>query len=146
MERRRHDLTRQLSSSLKPLQTTTMGPIPSRKIHPKSMEECNSLGHERTWFLPHHPVINPRKPRKCRLIFDAAAMEVSLNSKLLKGELDLRGCFRRRSAQWTFSCALDNFRATDGTGGGRLSTLKMHYNLSFKAEVQPLQACVSSSI
>jgi hypothetical protein len=27
----------------------------------------------RTWFLPHHPVINPKKPEKCRPVFDASA-------------------------------------------------------------------------
>ena len=70
-----------------------------------AMEEYIQLGHARkltedeiakmpagrTWFLPHHPVINPRIPDKCRLVFDAAAsfQGVSLNSKLLRGEVDL---------------------------------------------------------
>jgi hypothetical protein len=41
----------------------------------------------RTWFLPHHPVINPKKPEKCRPVFDASAYYkgTSLNSALLKG-------------------------------------------------------------
>lgn len=26
-----------------------------------------------TWYLPHHPVINPHKPGKLRIVFDAAA-------------------------------------------------------------------------
>ena len=40
-----------------------------------------------TWFLPHHPVMNPKKPDKLRVVFDCAAkfMGVSLNDKLLQG-------------------------------------------------------------
>ena len=40
-----------------------------------------------TWFLPHHPVMNPKKPDKLRVVFDCAAkfMGVSPNDKLLQG-------------------------------------------------------------
>ena len=39
-----------------------------------------------TCFLPHHPVMNPKKPDKIRVVFDCAArfMGVSLNDKLLQ--------------------------------------------------------------
>jgi hypothetical protein len=40
-----------------------------------------------TWFLPHHPVLHPRKPDKCRLVYDCAAKYrgVSLNDKVHQG-------------------------------------------------------------
>jgi len=41
----------------------------------------------RTWYLPHSPVLNPNKPEKVRVVFDAAAEYggTSLNNNLLQG-------------------------------------------------------------
>ncbi|KZS08018.1 Uncharacterized protein APZ42_028147 [Daphnia magna] len=40
----------------------------------------------RNWYLPHHRVVNPRKPEKVRVVFDASAkyQGVALNEVLLK--------------------------------------------------------------
>ena len=42
---------------------------------------------ERSWFLPHHHMINPKKPEKLRIVFDCAAevKGVSLNNSLIQG-------------------------------------------------------------
>ena len=41
---------------------------------------------EHSWFLPHHNVINPKKPEKLRTVFDCAAevKRVSLNNSLIQ--------------------------------------------------------------
>ena len=64
------------------------------------IEEYVTLGHakrlsiaeanttlERTWYLPHHGVVNQNRPNKVRVVFDASATfhGTSLNSKLMKG-------------------------------------------------------------
>jgi hypothetical protein len=56
----------------------------ARKI---SAEEPKVRPIGRTWILPNHPVINPKKPEKCRPVFDASAFYkgASLNSALVKG-------------------------------------------------------------
>ena len=49
------------------------------------VEACDD--DERAWFLPHHPVVNPRKPEKTRIVIDCAAkfMGASLNDMLMQG-------------------------------------------------------------
>ena len=55
----------------------------ARKLTP---EETKVRGNK-TWYLPHHPVLNPRKPGKVRAVFDAASTfaGTSLNEELLQG-------------------------------------------------------------
>ncbi|XP_053698559.1 uncharacterized protein LOC128745509 [Sabethes cyaneus] len=54
-----------------------------RKLSAKELE----MRRDRVWYLPMFPVVNPNKPGKTRLVWDAAATSygVSLNSVLLKG-------------------------------------------------------------
>ena len=40
---------------------------------------------KRVWYIPHHPILNPRKPEKVRVVYDCAASShlVALNDKLM---------------------------------------------------------------
>ncbi|KAK3722295.1 hypothetical protein QZH41_006052 [Actinostola sp. cb2023] len=66
-----------------------------------------------TWYLPHHPVLNPNKPGKVRVVFDAAAKfaGVSLNDKLLQGPSainDLTGVLLRfRQHEFAFTADIE---------------------------------------
>nr|VZI24609.1 unnamed protein product [Spirometra erinaceieuropaei] len=55
----------------------------------------------RHWYLPHHPVVNPRKPEKIRVVFDCAAkcQGVSLNDNLYQGP-DLNAKLLRCFCLW----------------------------------------------
>ena len=48
--------------------------------------EENTKG-DKTWYLRHHPVVNPHEPGKVRAVFDAASKyrNISLNDQLLVG-------------------------------------------------------------
>ncbi|XP_058840106.1 uncharacterized protein LOC131695595 [Topomyia yanbarensis] len=55
--------------------------------HKASKIELGNADANRVWYLPLNVVLNPKKPGKIRLVWDAAATVdgVSLNSRLLKG-------------------------------------------------------------
>ncbi|KXJ71211.1 hypothetical protein RP20_CCG021176 [Aedes albopictus] len=55
--------------------------------HLATEEEISRTDPEKVWYLPLNVVLNPRKPGKVRLVWDAAATVngVSLNSQLLTG-------------------------------------------------------------
>ncbi|XP_062713471.1 uncharacterized protein LOC134290365 [Aedes albopictus] len=55
--------------------------------HRATEEELSAADMKRIWYLPLGAVVNPKKPGKIRLIWDASAMVngISLNSLLLKG-------------------------------------------------------------
>ena len=53
-------------------------PVPNYQLNP---------GYCPRWHLPHHPVVNPKKPEKLRIVLDCAAKfeGVSLNDRLYQG-------------------------------------------------------------
>ncbi|XP_067633216.1 uncharacterized protein [Eurosta solidaginis] len=53
----------------------------------KLTQDEAAIENPKTWYLPHFGVVNPSKPGKLRIVFDAAAVtnSTSLNSALLKG-------------------------------------------------------------
>ena len=54
----------------------------ARKLTPEEAAKESSC----TWYLPHHPVTNPNKPGRLRIVFDAVAefAGTSLNKNLLQ--------------------------------------------------------------
>ena len=61
-----------------------------RKDYARKIETQESGPLGTFWYLPHHPVFNPQKPGKIRVVFDCSAKHcgTSLNDQLLQG-LDL---------------------------------------------------------
>ena len=91
------------------------------------IEDCVAKGYARkltkdevgtisdtTWYLPHHPVTNPNKPGKVRVVFDAAARfgGTSLNEQLVRGPTltnDLTGVLVRfREDEIAFSADIES--------------------------------------
>jgi hypothetical protein len=58
-----------------------------KKLQKLTKKEIDNGTPGRTWYNPHHPVFNPNKPGKCRVVFDLSAKYhgVCLNNTLLKG-------------------------------------------------------------
>ena len=77
-----------------------------------SQEEAAAVSNI-TWYIPHHPVTNPNKPGKVRVVFDAAAKfnGMSLNDQLLQGPCltnDLTGVLIRfREEEVAFSADIE---------------------------------------
>ena len=51
---------------------------------PKEKVECKAGS---SWYLPHHPVMHPRKPNKTQVVFDCTAKHgtAPLNNRLMQG-------------------------------------------------------------
>ena len=65
---------------------TVQGYIDKGYARKMSKQETHEIS-QRTWYLPHHPVFDDKKPGKIRLVFDAAGTcnGTSLNKVLLTG-------------------------------------------------------------
>jgi len=57
------------------------------KGYAEKVPEGEIQTRRRTWYIPHHGVVNDKKPGKLRVIFDYAAVHqgVSLNQVLMQG-------------------------------------------------------------
>lgn len=83
-------LERRLSKDQR-LQTAVHGQIEAYQqkgyAHKASDAELGNSDHLKVWYLPLSVALNPKKPNKVRLVWDAAASVngISLNSNLLKG-------------------------------------------------------------
>lgn len=99
---RRDDVTMpdNYDSALKRLQSIERKLDRNPELKQKYEEQMNALiekgyaepapatkTEKRTWYLPHFPVVNPRKPEKMRIVHDAASKTrgMSLNDYLLTG-------------------------------------------------------------
>ena len=76
-----------------------------------SKEESATVSNT-TWYLPHHPVTNPNKPGKVRVVFDAAAKfnGMSLNDQLLQRPIltnDLTGVLIQFREEVAFSADIE---------------------------------------
>ena len=72
-----------LSEKYKTFMATLLDKKYAEKVPDSEMYRDDGL----LWYLPHHPVINPNKPEKVRVVFDCSAKfkDVSLNDNLLQG-------------------------------------------------------------
>ena len=57
------------------------------KGYAEKVENDEVSNGTRIWYLPHHPVLHPKKPDKVRIVFDCAAKYAgtSLNDQVLQG-------------------------------------------------------------
>nr|CAB3263160.1 uncharacterized protein LOC104265735 [Phallusia mammillata] len=87
-ERRLRSLERRLKKDEK-LRERYVGTVETyiQKGYAKRISSHDRGQSKREWYLPHHPVLHPRKPDKVRVVFDCAAKHagVALNDALMSG-------------------------------------------------------------
>ena len=88
-EQRLQSLKRRLNKDNipKPMDTKTMTDLLDKGYAEKVNENEIHRSDGYVWYLPHHPVMHPRKPDKVRIVFDCAAKYhgVCLNDVVFKG-------------------------------------------------------------
>ncbi|XP_014663229.1 PREDICTED: uncharacterized protein LOC106805948 [Priapulus caudatus] len=88
-ERRLHSLGKRLDRDnvLKTKYVFEMNQLLKRGYAEPVPQEDMHRGDGKVWYLPHHPILNPKKPDKCRIVFDCAARHngTSLNDIVHQG-------------------------------------------------------------
>lgn len=86
MELLRHQLRKPGNDEIAPKYRTYQKYISKGYAYKLTTEEA-AKESSHTWYLPHHPVMNPSKPGKLCIVFDAAAEYEGtfLNKELLQG-------------------------------------------------------------
>ena len=87
--------------------------VNAKYVRKVDQAELNETKDKLQWYLPHHPVINPRKPTNVRRLCNAGAKHqcVALNGRLLSGPDLLQSLigliFRFREQQMALSADIE---------------------------------------
>ena len=88
-ERRLHLLGKRLERDkvLKPKYVSELNQLLNKGYAEPVPQDDLHRADGKVWYLPHHPVLNPKKPEKCRIVFDCAAKHngTSLNDVVHQG-------------------------------------------------------------
>ncbi|XP_053686297.1 uncharacterized protein LOC128735839 [Sabethes cyaneus] len=97
--------------------------------HKATAEELAEPNRAKVWYLPLNVVLNPRKPGKVRLVWDAASTVngVSLNSELLSGPDMLQ----------SLPTVINRFRERRIAFGGDIQ--EMYHQIRIRSEDKPAQ-------
>ena len=86
--KREADWEKQLQNNFLDWEANVLRHLESRKADLTSVSESlRNSSSVRVWYLPHHGMVNPNRPEKVRVVYDASTefRGMSLNKTLLKG-------------------------------------------------------------